>query len=156
MVVTLIVRSTYQIFVRMKNAAAATEDLSSSFAHSRFICAHTAALWRSVFVYVWEWNRFFCVPEWWCDDGDSSLTCVYMRVREKTRRSDLLQPIMNHNKDLVFNGNTDSRLVEYRWILAKLKLNSLDKLTEVYSRILDVTPTTLNTCKYCLFKKNSN
>ena len=28
---------------------------------------------------------FLCVPEWWWDDGDSSLICVYMRVRKWER-----------------------------------------------------------------------
>lgn len=95
---------------------------SSSSPLSHWSCAHTAALWRCVFVYVWVWNRFF-VPEWWCDDGDSSLICVYMRERKKEREGERKkerkrgetsqQYIMNHNKAKLHIGTLQSNVVRH-------------------------------------------
>lgn len=73
------------------------------------MCLYTAVLWRCVFLHVWVWNRvvFFvcvcvsvreCVCTQWCDDRDSSLISVYMRVREGEGEGGIEQHIISHIK----------------------------------------------------------
>lgn len=136
----------------MKCAAAAIEYLLSSFCtQPLYMCTYCSTVEECVCVCVRGEQVFFFVC---LSDGAMMVThrrllCVYESAREDEKER-LLQPIMNHNKDMAFNGNTDGRWTEYWRIHTKLKPPSLDKPSEVYTIILDVTETTLNTCKLCL------
>ena len=68
-----------------------------------FICAHTAALWRCVFVHVWKWNRFFvCL-----NDGAMMVTHPwFVCIWECERRREPETHPQHINKDMVSHENS--------------------------------------------------
>lgn len=53
-----------------------------SCAQALYLFAHCSTVEVCLCVCV-SVEQVFCVPEWWCDDGDSLLIFVYMRVKER-------------------------------------------------------------------------